>query len=87
MYHDQFDMWDSKYQPWNSTRLGPKRDLIGEWEKAARKAGIRFGLTFHHEYSWWWQTAFQSDTKGDKKGVPYDGNLTLADGKGNGGKD
>lgn len=22
------------------------------------------------------------DTKGDKKGVPYDGNLTLADGKG-----
>ncbi len=83
MHHDQFDMWDSKYQPWNSTRLGPKRDLIGEWEKAARKAGIRFGLTFHHEYSWWWwQTAFQSDTKGDKKGVPYDGNLTLADGKG-----
>lgn len=83
VYHDQFDMWDSKYQPWNSTRLGPKRDLIGEWEKAARKSGIRFGLTFHHEYSWWWwQTAFQSDTKGDKKGVPYDGNLTLADGKG-----
>lgn len=87
MHHDQFDMWNSKYQPWNSTRLGPKCDLIGEWEKAARKAGIRFGLTFHHEYSWWWQTAFQSDTKGDKKGVPYDGNLTLADGKGNGGKD
>lgn len=83
VHHDQFDMWDSEYQPWNSTRLGPKRDLIGEWEKAARKAGIRFGLTFHHEYSWWWwQTAFQSDTKGDKKGVPYDGNLTLADGKG-----
>lgn len=83
VHHDQFDMWDSKYQPWNSTCLGPKRDLIGEWEKAARKAGIRFGLTFHHEYSWWWwQTAFQSDTKGDKKGVPYDGNLTLADGKG-----
>lgn len=83
VHHDQFDMWDSKYQPWNSTRLGPKRDLIGEWEKAAREAGIRFGLTFHHEYSWWWwQTAFQSDTKGEKKGVPYDGNLTLADGKG-----
>lgn len=83
VHHDQFDMWNSKYQPWNSTRLGPKRDLIGEWEKAARKAGIRFGLTFHHEYSWWWwQTAFQSDTKGDKKGVPYDGNLTLSNGKG-----
>lgn len=83
VHHDQFDMWDSKYQAWNSTRLGPKRDFLGEWEKASREAGIRFGITFHHEYSWWWwQTAFQSDTQGDKAGVPYDGNLTLEDGKG-----
>lgn len=83
VHHDQFDMWDSKYQAWNSTRLGPKRDFLGEWEKASREAGIRFGITFHHEYSWWWwQTAFQSDTKGDKAGIPYDGNLTLEDGKG-----
>lgn len=83
VHHDQFDMWNSKYQPWNAANLGPKRDLLGEWEKAARKAGIRFGITFHHEYSWWWwQTAFQSDTEGEKAGVPYDGNLTLADGKG-----
>lgn len=83
VHHDLFDMWDSKYQAWNSTRLGPKRDFLGEWEKASREAGIRFGITFHHEYSWWWwQTAFQSDTKGDKAGIPYDGNLTLEDGKG-----
>lgn len=83
VHHDQFDMWDSKYQVWNSTRLGPKRDFLGEWKKASREAGIRFGITFHHEYSWWWwQTAFQSDTKGDKAGIPYDGNLTLEDGKG-----
>ena len=83
VHHDQFDMWDSKYQAWNSTRLGPKRDFLGEWEKASREAGIRFGITFHHEYSWWWwQTAFQSDTQGDKAGIPYDGNLTLEDGKG-----
>ena len=83
VHHDQFDMWDSKYQAWNSTRLGPKRDFLGEWEKALRAAGIRFGITFHHEYSWWWwQTALQSDTQGDKAGVPYDGNLTLEAGKG-----
>lgn len=83
VHHDQFDMWDSEYQPWNSTRMGPKRDLLGEWATAARKADIRFGVTFHHEYSWWWwQTAFQSDTEGARAGVPYDGNLTSADGKG-----
>lgn len=83
VHHDNFDLWDSRYQPWNATRLGPKRDLIGEWTTAVRDAGLRYGVTFHHEYSWyWWQTAFDSDTEGPLASVPYDGNLTLADGKG-----
>jgi alpha-L-fucosidase len=83
VHHDNFDLWNSRYQPWNSTRMGPHRDLLGEWAKAARAAGLRFGVAFHHEYSWWWwQTAFASDTEGKYAGVPYDGNLTLADGKG-----
>lgn len=83
VHHDNFDMWDSRYQPWNSVNIGPKRDLIGEWAKACRASGMHFGVTFHHEYTWWWwQTAFGSDAEGDKKGVPYDGHLTLADGKG-----
>ena len=83
VHHDNYDLWNSKYQPWNAVNIGPKRDLIGEWAKACRADGMRFGVTFHHEYSWWWwQTAFGSDSTGDKKGLPYDGNLTLADGKG-----
>jgi alpha-L-fucosidase len=83
VHHDNFDLWNSRYQPWNSTRLGPKRDLIGEWTKACRADGMRFGVTFHHEYTWWWwQTAFGSDKEGAKAGVPYDGHLALADGKG-----
>ncbi|CAN5571268.1 alpha-L-fucosidase [soil metagenome] len=83
VHHDNFDLWNSRYQPWNSTRLGPKRDLLGEWEKACRADGMRFGVTFHHEYTWWWwQTAFMADKTGPDAGVPYDGHLTLADGKG-----
>jgi len=83
VHHDNYDLWNSKYQPWNSVNIGPKRDLLGEWAKACRADGMRFGVTFHHEYSWWWwQTAFGSDSSGEKKGVPYDGTLTLADGKG-----
>lgn len=83
VHHDNYDMWNSKYQPWNSVNIGPKRDLLGEWAKACRANGMHYGVTFHHEYTWWWwQTAFGSDIEGDKKGVPYDGNLTLADGKG-----
>jgi len=83
VHHDNYDMWNSKYQPWNSVNIGPKRDLLGEWAKACRANGMHYGVTFHHEYTWWWwQTAFGSDKEGEKTGVPYDGNLTLADGKG-----
>jgi len=83
VHHDNYDMWNSRYQPWNSVNIGPKRDFIGEWARACRANGMHYGVTFHHEYTWWWwQTAFGSDKEGDKKGIPYDGNLTLADGKG-----
>jgi len=83
VHHDNFDNWNSTYQPWNSVNMGPKRDLLGEWSAAAKKAGMRYGVAFHHEYTWWWwQKSFGSDKTGSKAGVPYDGNLTLADGKG-----
>jgi alpha-L-fucosidase len=83
VHHDNFDNWDSSYQPWNSVNIGPHRDLLKEWANASRAAGMRFGVAFHHEYSWWWyQPAFGSDPTGSGAGVPYDANQTLADGKG-----
>ncbi|MCA9261464.1 MAG: alpha-L-fucosidase [Planctomycetales bacterium] len=83
VHHDNFDNWDSKYQKWNSVNLGPRRDLLREWTDAARQAGMRYGVTFHHEYTWWWyQTAFGSDVEGPRAGEPYDGRLSLADGDG-----
>lgn len=83
VHHDDFDNWNSTYQPWNSVNMGPKRDILGEWAAAAHKAGMRYGVSFHHEYTWWWwQKAFGADKTGPKAGVPYDGNQTLADGKG-----
>ena len=36
VHHDNFDNWDSKYHRWNSVKMGPKKDIIGEWEKACR---------------------------------------------------
>lgn len=83
VHHDNFDLWDSTYQPWNSVRVGPKQDMLGGWSREARKLGMRFGITFHHEYSWWWWAdAYRADRSGPKAGVPYDGHLSLADGKG-----
>lgn len=82
-HHDNFDNFDSKHQPWNSVALGPQKDLIGGWARAARKYGLRFGVSVHASHAWsWYETAQGSDTNGPLQGVPYDGKLTRADGKG-----
>jgi alpha-L-fucosidase len=46
-HHDNFDLYDSKYQSWNSTKLGPKKDLVGGWAKAAKEHGLPFGVSVH----------------------------------------
>lgn len=82
-HHDNFDLWDSKYQPWNSVNLGPKQNLIAGWAKAAKNNGLRFGVSVHAAHAWtWYETAQGADKEGPLAGVPYDGKLTKADGKG-----
>jgi alpha-L-fucosidase len=83
-HHDNLDLYDSKYQPnWNSVKVGPKKDIIAGWEKAARKAGLPFAVSVHAAHAWtWYETSQRSDKNGALAGVPYDGNLTKADGKG-----
>ena len=82
-HHDNFDLYDSKYQPWNSVALGPKQDLVGGWARAAKKHGLRFGVSVHASRAWtWYEPAQGADTNGPLAGVPYDGKLTKADGKG-----
>ncbi len=82
-HHDNFDAWDSRHNPWNAKSIGPHRDVVGDWAEAARHHGLRFGVTVHQARNWWWlQTAHAADTSGPLAGVPYDGDLTTAEGKG-----
>jgi alpha-L-fucosidase len=82
-HHDNFDCFDSKYQPWNSVNIGPKKDIVGLWAKAARAAGLKFGVTEHAARTWtWFEVAQGSDKTGPLAGIPYDGTMTPADGKG-----
>lgn len=82
-HHDNFDLWDSKHHQWNSVNLGPKKDIVAGWEKAARDNNLYFGISIHSAHAWtWYETAQRSDKKGSMKGVPYDGKLTKKDGKG-----
>ena len=82
-HHDNFDNWNSKYQPWNAVNLGPHKDLIGQWAAAARKNGLYFGVSVHAAHAWsWYEPSQGADTNGPFAGVPYDGKLTRADGAG-----
>jgi len=82
-HHDNFDAWGSRHQPWNAVNIGPHRDVVGTWAAAARKQGLRFGVTVHQARNWWWlQAAHDTDKTGTFAGIPYDGCLTAADGKG-----
>lgn len=80
-HHDNFDLWDSKYQEWNSKNIGPKKDILEGWAKAAKKAGLPFGISFHADHAWtWYEPSRRFDLKGEKRGVKYDGWLTKEDG-------
>lgn len=82
-HHDNYDLWDSKYQPWNSKNIGPKRDILDEWAKAAKKYDLPLGISFHADHAWtWFEPAQRYDLEGPKAGVYYDGNLKKEDGKG-----
>jgi alpha-L-fucosidase len=86
VHHDNFDCWNSAYQPWNSVKVGPKVDIVGTWEKEARKRGLRFGIGFHNSPPRTWgqfmTVRYTSDKTGPMKGVPYDALQTIWNGKG-----
>ncbi len=71
-HHDNLDLWDSPYQPWNSVNMGPKQDIVGGWAKACERVGLPLGVSIHASHTWTWMEGAQD----------YDGKLTKADGQG-----
>ena len=75
VHHDNFDLWNSTYHRWNAVKMGPHRDMVGDWQKAALKQGLHFGVSEHLGASFnWFQASHGADKKGPLAGVPYDGN-------------
>jgi len=74
VHHDNFDLWDSKFHRWNSVNMGPHRDIIGDWQRAAQKAGLPFGVSEHLGPSFgWFAPSHGYDQTWPLGGVPYDG--------------
>ena len=82
-HHDNLDLWDSKYQEWNSVAIGPQKDILAGWAKAARNSNLPFGVSIHSAHAWrWYESSQLADSEGEYAGTSYDGKLTKEDGKG-----
>lgn len=74
-HHDNFFLWNSKIHRWNAVNMGPHKDVVGLWQKAAKKEGLRFGVSEHLAASYtWFQASHGADKSGQYKDIPYDGN-------------
>ncbi|MHC4645943.1 MAG: alpha-L-fucosidase [Planctomycetota bacterium] len=51
-HHDGFAMYDSTHTKFNSVRMGPMRDVLGELAEAVRAAGMKFGASSHYAFNW-----------------------------------
>ena len=74
VHHDNFDLWNSKYQRWNAVNMGPKKDVVGLWRRAARAQGLKFGISEHLWITYkWFSVSHGHDPSGPLAGVAYDG--------------
>jgi alpha-L-fucosidase len=65
-HHDNFDMYNSFF-PWNSVKMGPKKDILKEWKEAAYKHDLKFGVSTH---LYWSPRFFRTARKYQKEGTP-----------------
>ena len=65
-HHDGYCLWDSKVTDYSSAQLAPKRDLIGDYVKAFRKAGLRVGI--YYSLADWRIPAYFRDCVNDPDG-------------------
>ena len=71
-HHDNFDMYDSSH-PWNSVKMGPKRDVVGQWKAAAVKHGLKFGVSTHL----WWSPGYWRGARNIRKRGLWSGNSSI----------
>ena len=65
-HHEGFSLWDSKANPYNSVKLGPRRDIVREFVDACREHNLRIGfysslMDWHHPDGW--RCAFDTEAR------------------------
>ncbi len=68
-HHDGFAMYDSAFSDWTATKMGPRRDLLGELAEAVRAEGMVLGVSYHRAENWFFFDGgrrFPSDVQDDR---------------------
>lgn len=68
-HHDGFQLYDSDLSDWNSVKMGPRRDILGELKQAAQAQGLIFAASSHRAEHWWFMCGgmtFECDVSSGK---------------------
>lgn len=71
-HHDGFQMYDSELSAWCATKMGPKRDILGELSREFGKRDLVFATSSHRVEHYWFLSGgrdFDSDIVGE---IPRD---------------
>lgn len=84
-HHDGFSMWPTKTSRWNAGEMGPKRDVVGELERAIRGRDMKYMVAMHHAEHWWFFPHWMKGTDAadpryeDFYGEPHNTDLHMPD--------
>lgn len=73
-HHDGFQMYDSELSEWCASKMGPKRDVLGELKTEIEKEGMVFCASSHRAENYWFfagSRTFDSGIEGEGMVEPY----------------
>lgn len=73
-HHDGFQMYDSELSDWCASKMGPKRDILGELKAEAEKRDMVICASSHRAENYWFfngSKKFDSGISGDGLVEPY----------------
>ncbi|MFI3289492.1 MAG: alpha-L-fucosidase [Rikenellaceae bacterium] len=59
---DGFAMWDSDLTEWDSYDMGPNVDVVAEMQRAIKKQGMKYIITYHRQWLYAWFPTWNKDT-------------------------
>lgn len=60
-HHDGFQMYDSSLSDYCATKMGPKRDVLGELKEEAERRGITFCTSSHRAEHFWFMEGVRKE--------------------------